>query len=129
MGHLQKLVDFITLFSVSTITIPVQSVDTRSKVGYGAYLAVYESGLPIDTLRTRVKVRRFVPTSSSKLELQTLLWAISEIQALVSGMIVYTDSQNIIGLQGRRDRFEKIIIVQRKISLSIILSFTRSFTE
>jgi ribonuclease HI len=58
-------------------------------------------------MRTRVKVRRFEHTSSTKLELQTLLWALSDIQALGSKVIVYTDSQNIMGLQGRRDRLEQ----------------------
>ena len=83
------------------------SVNTQSNIGYGAYLAVSERGLSLDSLRTRVKVRRFEDTSSTKLELQTLLWALSEIQALGSKVIVYTDSQNIMGLQGRRDRFEQ----------------------
>jgi ribonuclease HI len=54
-----------------------------------------------------VKVRRFEHTSSTKLELQTLLWALGDIQALGSRVIVYTDSQNIVGLQGRRDRLEQ----------------------
>ena len=54
-----------------------------------------------------MKVRRFEHTSSTKLELQTLLWALSNIQALGRKVIVYTDSQNIMGLQGRRDRFEQ----------------------
>ena len=85
------------------------SVNTQSNIGYGAYLAVSERGLSLDSLRTRVKVRRFEHTSSTKLELQTLLWALSEIKALGSKVkvIVYTDSQNIMGLQGRRDRFEQ----------------------
>ncbi|MBW2158086.1 MAG: ribonuclease H, partial [Deltaproteobacteria bacterium] len=79
----------------------------HSKIGYGAYLAVSERGLSLDSLRPRVKVRRFEHTSSTKLELQTLLWALGDIQALRSRVIVYTDSQNIIGLQGRRDRLEQ----------------------
>ncbi|MBW1607037.1 MAG: ribonuclease H [Deltaproteobacteria bacterium] len=83
------------------------SVNTHSKIGYGAYLAVSERGLSLDSLRPRVKVRRFEHTSSTKLELQTLLWALGDIQALRSRVIVYTDSQNIIGLQGRRDRLEQ----------------------
>ncbi len=83
------------------------SVNTRSNIGYGAYLAVSERGLSLDLLRARVKVRRFEHTSSTKLELQTLLWALSDIQALGSRVIVYTDSQNIMGLQGRRKRFEQ----------------------
>jgi ribonuclease HI len=83
------------------------SVNTHSNIGYGAYLAVSERGLSLDSLRTRVKVRRFEHTSSTKLELQTLLWALSDIQALGRKVIVYTDSQNIMGLQGRRDRLEQ----------------------
>jgi len=83
------------------------SMNTHSKIGYGAYLAVSERGLSLDLLRARVKVRRFERTSSTKLELQTLLWAFSDIQALGRRVIVYTDSQNIMGLQGRRDRLEQ----------------------
>ena len=83
------------------------SVNTQSKIGYGVYLAVSERGFSLDSLKTRVKVRRFEHTSSTKLELQTLLWALSDIQALGCKVIVYTDSQNIMGLQGRRDRFEQ----------------------
>jgi len=83
------------------------SVNTHSKVGYGAYLAVSERGLSLAALRPLVKVRRFELTSSTKLELQTLLWAIGDIQALGRRVIVYTDSQNIMGLRGRRDRFEQ----------------------
>ncbi len=83
------------------------SVNTQSNIGYGAYLAVSERGLSLDSLRPRVKVKRFKHTSSTKLELQTLLWALSDIQALGRKVILYTDSQNIIGLQGRRDRFEQ----------------------
>jgi ribonuclease HI len=83
------------------------SVNTQSNIGYGAYLAVSGRELSLDSLRTRVKVRRFEQTSSTKLELQTLLWALSDIQVLGRKVIVYTDSQNIMGLQGRRDRFEQ----------------------
>jgi len=83
------------------------SVNTQSNIGYGTYLAVSERGLSLDSLRTCMKVRRFEHTSSTKLELQTLLWALSDIQALGRKVIVYTDSQNILEIQGRRDRFEQ----------------------
>jgi len=83
------------------------SVDSQSNIGYGAYLVVSENGLSLDTLRSRVKVRRFENSSSAKLELQTLLWALSDIQNLGGRVIVYTDSQNIMGLPGRRDRLEQ----------------------
>ncbi len=83
------------------------SVNTQSKIGYGAYLAVSERGLSLDSLRKRVKVKRFEHTSSTKLELQTLLWALGDIQALESKVIVHTDSQNIMGLPERLERFEQ----------------------
>lgn len=83
------------------------SVNTQSHIGYGAYLAVSEQGLSPDVLKTRVKVRRFSQTSSTKLELQTLLWALSDINTFENKVIVYTDSQNIMGLPARRDRFEQ----------------------
>jgi ribonuclease HI len=83
------------------------SVNTQSNIGYGAYLAVSECGLSLDSLRACVKVRRFEHTSSTKLELQTLLWALRDIQAFRGKVIVYTDSQNIMGLTGRRERFEQ----------------------
>ena len=83
------------------------SVNNHSNIGYGAYLTVPEGGLSFDSLKTRVKVRAFENTSSTKLELQTLLWALNDIQALGSRVIVYTDSQNIMGLPGRRDRLEQ----------------------
>jgi len=83
------------------------SVNTQSNIGYGAYLVVSERGLSLDSLKTHVEVRRFEHTSSTKLELQTLIWALGDIQALGSKVIVYTDSQNIMGLQERRDRLEQ----------------------
>ena len=82
-------------------------MNPQSKIGYGAYLIVPEENLSLDLLKTRVKVKRFEQTSSTKLELQTLLWALGDIQAQGQRVMVYTDSQNIISLQPRRDRLEK----------------------
>ena len=83
------------------------SVNTRTKIGYGAYLAVWEQGLSLNALKTLVEVKRFGQTSSTKLELQTLLWALSENMVLGQKVIVYTDSQNIVGLPARRERLEQ----------------------
>lgn len=83
------------------------SVNTRSKIGFGAYLAVSDNRLSPELLRAAVKVRRFGQTSSAKLELQTLLWALSDIKSSGCKVIVYTDSQNIVGLRRRRDRLEQ----------------------
>jgi ribonuclease HI len=90
------------------------SVNTHSNIGYGAYLAVPECGLSSGLLRTSVKVRAFKNTSSTKLEMQTLLWALSDIQASGGRVIVYTDSQNIMSLQGRRDRFKQNDYLSKK---------------
>ena len=87
------------------------SVNTQLKVGYGAYLVVYDQNTPIDSLRDTVKVKRFEQTSSTKLELQTLLWALNEMIVLADErditLTVYTDSQNILGLPSRRARLEQ----------------------
>ena len=60
-----------------------------------------------DELMAQVKVKLFTQTSSTKLELQTLLWALSEIPVSVCKLFVYTDSQNIVGLPARRERLEQ----------------------
>lgn len=83
------------------------SVHAQSKIGYGAYLAVSNLGLALESLRAQVKVRRFAETSSTKLELQTILWALREAASLDHKLTVYTDSQNIIELPGRRERYEQ----------------------
>ena len=83
------------------------SVHAQSKIGYGAYLALSESEPSSPELKTRVQVRRFELTSSTKLELQTLLWALGEVKVLACKVTVYTDSQNIIGLLGRREWLEQ----------------------
>ena len=49
----------------------------------------------------------FENTSSTNLELRTLIWALKEIPDTMKKLTVYTDSQNITGLLRRRDHFEK----------------------
>jgi ribonuclease HI len=87
------------------------SVNTRLKVGYGAYLVVVDKCTSIDSLKDKVKIKRFEQTSSTKLEVQTLLWALNEIIVLVDEdditLTIYTDSQNIIGLPSRRISLEQ----------------------
>lgn len=83
------------------------SVNTRTKIGYGAYLVVSEPEIPLDDLKARVKLKRFDQTSSTKLELQTLLWALNDAVAADSKVLIYTDSQNIVGLPARRERLEE----------------------
>lgn len=82
------------------------SVDTRSGVGIGARLVVSDPRLPLSAHQGNVQVLKFDSTSSTKLELQTLLWALNEVSGLGRKVIVHTDSQNILSLLGRRERLE-----------------------
>ena len=82
------------------------SVNPKSKVGYGAYLAVLWEIPYSEAFKADVKVKKFEHTSSAKLELQALIWALTSVQKPVGKIIVYTDSQNIIGLKTRRRGLE-----------------------
>ena len=83
------------------------SVDVQSKTGFGACLVVSNPVPSPETLKKQVKVKRFEQTSSTRLEVQTLLWALNEIPLAENRVIIYTDSQNIINLNRRRERLEK----------------------
>jgi ribonuclease HI len=87
------------------------SVNIQTRVGYGAYLLSSLEHSPLKELQKQIKVQRFEQTSSTQLELQTLLWALNEIntRACVKDitLTVYTDSQNIIGLPQRRASLER----------------------
>jgi len=84
------------------------SVNARSKNGHGAALTLSPSELtqPLESFKPRIQLKQFEQTSSTKLELQTLLWALSELPDDIQPLTVYTDSQNIIHLSDRRAGFE-----------------------
>ena len=77
------------------------SAHPTTRIGYGAYLAI--SDLNAET--PAVQLKRFEDTSSSQLEIESLIWALRETQPQT--VTLYTDSQNIIGLPDRRERMEK----------------------
>lgn len=87
------------------------SVNTQSNVGYGAYLLVEDLAAAPYLLPSRIQLRRFDATSSTKLELQTWLWAVDALLSQYDPnnltLTSYTDSQNIIGLPARRARLEE----------------------
>ncbi|WP_368029305.1 ribonuclease HI [Arcobacter sp. s6] len=83
------------------------SVNPQEKIGFGAFLKLIEETLSLEEMKKNIKTKRFENTSSTKLELQTLLWALNEIQVASTTYIeVYTDCQNIIGLEDRRKKLE-----------------------
>lgn len=83
------------------------SVNPQLKVGYGAYFTVTADEFEKGLIKQEVQLKKFTNTSSTKLEVQTLLWALKEVQTLNTKVIVYTDCQNILGLKDRRKRFEE----------------------
>jgi len=90
------------------------SVNPKSGVGYGAFLVVSEEEEFHDSLKRRVKVKRFEQTSSTKLELETLVWALKMIRDWEGKRLIFTDSQNITGLHKRRARLEKQNYLSKK---------------
>ena len=83
------------------------SVNPQEKIGFGAYLFVEDENKSLDELKKNINIKKFENTSSTKLELQTLLWAFEHIIDKNKIIEVYTDCQNIIGLKNRRDKLEK----------------------
>lgn len=82
------------------------SVNPQEKIGFGSFLILEEKEISFEDMKKNIKIKRFENTSSTKLELQTLLWSLEEINENII-IEVYTDCQNIIGLQDRREKLEK----------------------
>jgi len=87
------------------------SVDNKTHIGFGAYLAIENVETLAVDLIAKVKTKQFENTSSTLLELQTLLWAIDDgifsNKEMTVRLIIYTDSQNILGLLTRRKKLEQ----------------------
>jgi ribonuclease HI len=82
------------------------SVHSKTKIGCGTCLLVVDKISSLDVLKTQIQTKYFYNTSSTKLELQTFLWAIKEVK-IEGEIVVFTDSQNIIRLLERREYLEK----------------------
>lgn len=89
------------------------SLNPQQQLGVGAYLLAPASFLDREPhqieragVLARLRFRRFAETSSTKLEIQTVLWALDDCLAENSGadpgsLHVYTDSQCVAGLMER----------------------------
>ncbi len=73
------------------------SVNPQSKIGFGAYF-IYDKNLE----NQNIFIKKFENTSSTKLELETLLWALEDLKDL--DVTVYTDCQNILQLEKRKEK-------------------------
>lgn len=102
------------------------SVNTKLKIGVGACLIVPKSFIEVLTdnikradIAKYLVVKKFIDTSSTKLEIQTILWALEifQRQFKVSGsdqLRIFTDSQCVAGLLKRRYRLENNGFLSKK---------------
>jgi len=95
------------------------SVNPQQRLGVGACLLL--PGQVLDAplheldpaeLSGQLFYRRFTDTSSTKLEMQTVLWGLEIYRMQVpeperGALQLYTDSQSVTGLPGRRTRLEE----------------------
>jgi len=91
------------------------SVNNQTRRGVGGYLIIPASFLSIepydfnpDDISTRLTIKNFSDTSSTQLEVQTVLWALEDIQDrfpfnTLENLSIYTDSQCVAGLMKRRE--------------------------
>ena len=77
------------------------SVNPQIKVGFGAYFILDEN-----IQNQNIKTKKFENTSSTKLELEVLLWALEDENIEETKVQVYTDCQNIFSLLNRREKLE-----------------------
>lgn len=89
------------------------SVDPARGLGVGVALGVPESWLDRDPrsfdagqIASRCAFRRFEATSSTQLEIDCAIWALTEQAPASTDLVLLTDSQCVAGLLGRRARLE-----------------------
>ena len=103
------------------------SVNPILKIGVGACLVLPASFLnvPFPEIETneitrQIVFRRFEDTSSTKLELETVLWALGEQRKRSKGRLnLYTDSQCISGLLKRKSGLQGRDFLSRKTNLPL----------
>jgi ribonuclease HI len=107
------------------------SMNPQRKCGVGAYLLVcasYIENAPHDNARAEISARlrfmRFADSSSTKLEVQTVLWALENIRTELKGsdpgsLQVFTDSQCVAGLPERRAGLEANHFLSKRSGLSL----------
>jgi len=103
------------------------SADPELRLGIGSCLVLHASCLdiPFSQIATReitgrITSRRFEDTSSTKLELETVLWALGEHRKRTKGKLhLYTDSQCISGLLKRKARLLERDFLSRTTNLPL----------
>jgi ribonuclease HI len=97
------------------------SVDSKLQTGFGACLILAARELhSLDGMedspdsaqdKLKILIKRFAAASPTRLEIETVLWALQEVatqaSAAAGDIILFTDSQGIIDLPRRRARLER----------------------
>jgi len=81
------------------------SVNPQKKIGFASYF-IYTQNDTIELAKDNIKTKKFENTSSTKLELEGLLWALDDEKLIGENITIYTDCQNILGLGQRREKLE-----------------------
>ena len=91
------------------------SLNPKMKIGVGAYLLISNKlidenieSLNKNDIVEQIHARKFEDTSSTKLEIETALWALDNFKQNTilnkTGLILYSDSQCVCGLLGRKQK-------------------------
>ncbi|MGB0744605.1 MAG: ribonuclease HI [Opitutales bacterium] len=107
------------------------SAQPQTREGYGAALLLGpdDRARPLGALSAEIQIFKFTATSSTRVELETLLRALQCVPAGCRSLNVYTDSQNILSLPERRTRLEAQDFRSQKGKALKNASLYRSFFE
>lgn len=83
------------------------SVNPQLKIGVGAYFILDDDSKSLDDIKESIQTKEFENTSSTKLELEVLLWALEYEDLSSKKIFIFTDCQNILSLKDRREKLEK----------------------
>jgi ribonuclease HI len=107
------------------------SLNPQRKLGVGGFLLIPVSFLEaephdimLDDVSARLETKSFAETSSTTLEVQTVLWALEHLREKLSGPVgenlrIYTDSQCVAGLLGRRSGLERNNFIAKRSGRSL----------
>lgn len=84
------------------------SCNPQKKIGYGSYLLLDDDNYDLEQLKSKVVFKKFEDTSSTKLEIQTLLWTLKDLDIKDAQIEIYTDCQNLIGLIDRKEKLQTL---------------------
>jgi len=107
------------------------SLNPQRKLGVGGFILIPMSFLEakpddivLDDVSARLEIKRFAETSSTTLEVQTVLWALEFFEKNLAGpagvdLRIYTDSQCVAGLLERRSGLERNSFIAKRSGRSL----------